>query len=330
MSDLPVHHDGPEPPPAANADAQLPPGETPAAERQPVETPAGTLPFVPRVTPIPASQELEADVLPFRRKGEVKRRKKSLAARLLKPLAIACFIVGLPVVVGVWLLNAPQFGLRNVGFGVESEHQRVPKAWVEQTLASFEGQNIWQLPLADVEQALHRHPWVESVGLRKAPPRTLVVSVVEKREVALFRRGASELFYVDGAGKVIDRFDYQPGKSDLPIFSGGDPAVLLPAAIGLLQEIEHAQPTWLAGLSEVEILGEQDYRLFTADLPFPLLVRAGTLNDKARRLQALLPQIVDRYPQVTAVDLRFARRIIVQPTDLDLTPAAKGPSAKAS
>ena len=70
---------------------------------------------------------------------------------------------------------------------------------------------------------------------------------------------------------------------------------------------------WHRGLSEIDILGRQDFKIFTTDLPFPLLVRGGTVEHKARRLKTLLPQIVDRYGPEAQVDLRFARRIIVQP-----------------
>lgn len=291
-----------------------PPGVPPAAP------PPGTLAFPNR--PAGHSHSLrdsEAEVVPLRPREKLKRLKTPLWIRLLRPLAAAAAIVGLPAMVVAWLLSSPAFELRETRFGAHSESRRVPSAWVESTLHGFAGRNIWQLPLDEVETALRRHPWVEAVGLRKAPPRTLVVSIVERSEAALYRRG-HELDFVDREGKLIDRYDPRGGAADLPILSAGDKAAgdpdgQLPAAMLLLAELEVANPNWSAGLSELEILGGDDFRIFTAELPFPLLVRAGTLEDKTRRLQALLPQIKDRYSEVKAVDLRFARRIIVQPTE---------------
>lgn len=296
-----------------------------AAPPPPGGSPPGTLAFPSRPYSGSAPRESEADVLPMRPREKVKRLKTPLWIRLLRPLAAAAAIVGLPAAVVVWLLSSPSFALAETRFGGAGQARKVPHAWVENTLRGYAGRNIWQLPLSEVEASLLRHPWVEAVGLRKAPPRTLVVSIVERSEAALYRRGG--IFdFVDQKGRLIDRYDPRGGEVDLPILSGGDPQLVLPAAMSFLAELEKVQPVWSAGLSEVEILGEQDFRLFTAELPFPLLVRAGTLEDKTRRLQALLPQIEDRYTEVKAVDLRFARRIIVQPMEL---PATEPPATQA-
>lgn len=320
MNDLPLQPAAPPRPPAAGPGG--PAGAPPA--------PPGTIAFPSRPYAGPGGPPPsggEAEVVPLRPREKVKRLKSPLWIRLLRPLAAALLIVGLPACTVVWLLSSPSFALREARFSPSSQSRRVPTAWVERTLHAFDGRNIWQLSLDDVEAALHRHPWVAAVGLRKAPPRTLVISIVEKSEVALYRRG-SELDFIDRDGRLIDRYDPRGGAADLPILSGGDPALALPAAMSLLSELDQAQPAWSAGLSEIEILGGDDFRLFTAELPFPLLVRAGTLEDKTRRLQALLPQIEDRYSEVKAVDLRFARRIIVQP--MDPTAAEAKPPAGAA
>ncbi|MFP5284167.1 MAG: hypothetical protein ACLGI9_00350, partial [Thermoanaerobaculia bacterium] len=60
-------------------------------------------------------------------------------------------------------------------------------------------------------------------------------------------------------------------------------------------------------------LGEQDFRLHTGSLRFPLLVTRGQVGPKVKRLTELLPQLDRRYPAIRAVDLRFSRRIVVQP-----------------
>ena len=180
---------------------------------------------------------------------------------------------------------------------------------------------------------LLRHPWIGGVDLRKRLPAELTVRVDEKRAVALLRDG-KDLHYVDAAGERIAPFDPQTGKLDLILLSrsmsgaeGKRPATAvssspvpheeaasLDRALRLLEELDRVRPPWAIGLSEVEILGEKDFRIHTASLPSPLLVRAGTLHLKAPRLEELLPRIVDRYGAAAAIDLRFARRIIIQPS----------------
>jgi hypothetical protein len=61
------------------------------------------------------------------------------------------------------------------------------------------------------------------------------------------------------------------------------------------------------------VLGEEDFRLHTGALRFPLLVTRGQVGPKIRRLEELLPELERRYPAITVVDLRFSRRIVVQP-----------------
>jgi cell division protein FtsQ len=273
---------------------------------------------------LPPAEKVD-NVLPFRPSKDrpVKRLKMPLWRRLLKPLALAIVIVAAPAFLIVWILQSPRFALQDIQWSARNENRRVEQDAIIKGLERFAGQNLWLLSLADVEKQLDQQPWIASISLRKVPPRTLVVEIVEKHEIALYRYGY-DLYYLDASGKRIERFD--PTKAprgsaaDLPILSGGDPAVHLEAAVDLLRELEKNQPSWYASLSEIEILSEQDFRLFTSEVPFPLLVRAGTLNDKAHRLEALLPQIVERYQAIAAVDLRFARRIIVQPIGPERAP----------
>ena len=171
------------------------------------------------------------------------------------------------------------------------------------------------------------HPWVRSVGVRKELPHRLRVAIVEHRPVALLE--TREAFhYVDADGRRIAEMTSEDVAMDLPLISRpdrvddeeqsgvarADERADLRVALQVVAEIDEAQQVWSEGLSEVEILGEQDVRLVTEALPFPLLVRAGTLGGRLRRLEALLPQIEARYGVVEAVDLRFARRIIIQPS----------------
>lgn len=256
-------------------------------------------------------------VLSFRRPGRrrVRRLRRHPLVRLLRPLASALLILAVPASVVAWFLAAPSFALKGVAVQ-EDSLGRVDGDWVRGALAEFEGANIWLLPLAQVEGSLKRHPWVGDVALRKLPPDGLAVQIVERREAALYRSDEG-LVYVDSTGRRIAPWQSVQGMGDLPILSGRGDAEHLAGAVALMEEIYAAGPAWAPGLSEVEILSELDFRLHTRDLPFPLLVRAGTVDAKAQYLQAILPRILDRFETVKAVDLRFARRIIIEPVAQD-------------
>lgn len=260
-------------------------------------------------TPLRRGRQAADNVVPFRRRRAVRRLKRHPLIRWLQPFSMAVVIVILPVVVAAWLLGSPRFALGEVQV---STGERVNKAWVEERMGPFHGRNLLLLPLEQIQERLRRHPWVATVSLRKEPPSRLHVRIEERREVALLRRG-SALLYLDTAGSAITPFEPTGEAVDLVLISqrseDDDPA----AALAFLRELEAAEVPWIEGLSEIRMLGQKDFKIFTTKLPFPLLVRGGTVENKARRLETLLPQIVARYGSGVEVDLRFARRIIVQP-----------------
>ncbi len=283
-----------------------------------------------------------------RRGSAVRRSRRGLLIRFLKPALAALALVTGPSAAVAWLMVSPRFAVRELAVVTGD---RVTDAWVRQALAPLIGENLPRLPLARAEQLLHAHPWVRGADLRKDLPARLAVRVTERHAIALLRAG-DDLFYLDSEGSRIAPCDPVAESADLPLISimeprltesqalnvratpaaaisaaatpsatlsqpdhgRGEPAGLASAAVRLLSEIDETGATWAAGLSEIEVLGEEDFRLHTSVLPFPVLVRAGTMNQRARRLEQLLPRIVERYGAVAAVDLRFTRRIIVQPS----------------
>lgn len=257
--------------------------------------------------------ELDRDgrVLPFRRRPfAAKRRRRSLWLMMLSGFAGALLVVGLPFGLVVWLLTTPRFALRRVEIAGAT---RVSTAWAQEALRPLAGNNLLTLPIAQVRAVLAKQPWIESVEVRKHLPDRLVVTLSERQPAALMREGG-DLWYLDGQGLRIAPFSPADGAVDLLLVSRSSDVDVEPArALALALEIKQAQPEWAAKLSEIEVLGDEDYCLYTAALPFPLLVRAGTVADRGRSLAAVLPEIVRRYPRVSSVDLRFERRIVIQP-----------------
>lgn len=248
-------------------------------------------------------------VLPFRRRDQpLRRSRRPPLLRLARLLVAAVALVALPLAALAWPLLSPRFALRKT---VVESGDRVPAQWVERTLEPLLGQNLPLLSLSHVERLLKRHPWVEAVALRKALPDRLRVEVREKRAEALLRDDR-RLIYLDRGGRPIAAYDPRDGAVDLPLVSRDGERGSLAAALALAHEIAEVDPPWAAGLSEIEVLGEDDFRIHATGLPFPLLVRGGTLAEKLRRLDEVLPHVAGRYGRPRAVDLRFARRILVQ------------------
>ena len=265
----------------------------------------------------------EARVLPFRRPSSAVRvRRRSPWLVLGRHFAQALLLVGGPLALGLWLFSSPTFALARVG--VDGNHF-VERAWVDRALAPLLGENLLSLPLPLVEEMLSSNPWVEGVTVEKRLPNELRVSLVERRPAALLREGLT-LVYLDGNGRRIAAFDplrdpaREPASdplrrpNDLLLISVSPATGAAPAgAFDVARELSTIAPDWAATLSEVEVLGEGDFRLYLGALSFPLLVRAGTLRERVKELERLLPRLNQRYSKLSFIDLRFDRRIIFQP-----------------
>lgn len=253
----------------------------------------------------------EARVLPFRRPANAVRvRRRSPWLVLGRHFAQALLLVGGPVAFALWLFSSPTFAFTRLG--VEG-NRFVERAWVDRALQPLLGANLLSLPLPLVEDLMSTNPWVEDVAVEKRLPNELRVSVVERRPAALLREG-STLAYLDEQGRKIASFDPLRGPRDLLLVSVSPATGAAPAgAFAVARELEASSPHWAATLSEVEVLGEGDFRLYLGALTFPLLVRAGTLKERLSELEKLLPRLSQRYAKLAFIDLRFDRRIIFQP-----------------
>ncbi len=275
-------------------------------------------------------------VLDFRRRGTPpRRRRKSLLVKLLKPLAAAVGLVALPAGLVAWVLTAPRFQLRAVDVREikGSPGRRVSADAIRQALAPLQGKNLVRLSLADAAARVQRNPWIASVEIAKELPDRLRVRIAERKPIALLLAGR-DLVFADAEGRAIAPVATPAEleaarKTGLLVvsFPGKPHSNGMAAALKVAAELGRVEPNWAAKLAQIEVLGEEDFRLRTEALPFPLLVKGGEVASKMQRLVTLLPELARRYPKIEAVDLRFSRRIVVQPANSVPSAAAGGTGA---
>lgn len=269
----------------------------------------------------------------LKRSGAPPRRKRrNPLLELLRPLALSLLLVALPAGLLTWVLTAPQFRLLRVS--VENATPRLPEKALREAVSAFEGENLILLPLGGVAAALRRNPWVATVEVEKQLPDGLRIEVTERRPVALLMRGA-RLVFADEKGRPIAPLaspaDLEEARRlGLVVITFAhaqlSPAAGVGGALAVAGELGRVQPDWAGALSKIEVLGEEDFRLHTGALRFPLLVTQGQVGPKVQRLTELLPELDRRYPAIQAVDLRFSRRIVVQPAASK--PSASGPELR--
>lgn len=305
---------------------------------------------------------------PLRRFRASPRRRPARWLVWMHRVGLPLVALAVPAALGLWLLGSPRFALSDLEIRTADE-PRVAASWVRESLAPLAGRNLLLLPLAEVEEKLASHPWVEGVVMVKELPDRLHVEVEERRPRALVP-WHGRLWWADGEGFLIAPLQAEEGSPELPLVwdpvlaaaplpgeagsapgspeSFGAPAAAsapspvtetggaetdgeetegsggkgetervrsryLPTALATLAEVAEAVPAWAAELDRMVILGEEDFEIATAALPFPVRVRPGTAGTASRELGQLLPELVERYgSSIEAVDLRYSRRIVLQ------------------
>jgi cell division protein FtsQ len=231
-------------------------------------------------------------------------------------------VVAPPLALASWLVQSERFQLQSLGI---PETDRVEIEWVVERLTPELGQNLFLLPLSRVEKRLQGHPWVERVVVRKQLPQALVVTI-EERSAAAVLETREALFFVDRSGRRIAPVpDGEVADSWVRLTGSDGPGGELSTAMALAEErclekaiklnsglAASALPGRWKRLARIEVVGEDDFRLYAEDLSFPVLVRSADGVARAERLQGLLPEILDRADEVGEVDLRFRGRVIVR------------------
>jgi hypothetical protein len=247
---------------------------------------------------------------PMRRPLPLRRRRKSgLPGLFAGALLRALLLVGAPGGVVVWLLYSPYFLIREVRV---DGGPRVAADWVEQNLRPLVGRHVLAVSLQGVQRRLSAHPWIASVELRRELPDRLRVVVVERQPVALLDTGEGRAF-LDAEGETIVPCPPGAGQGLLVVRHPYGGPVPVQAVLDVVAELQRAEPAWGLAARHVEVMGDGEYRLDSAALPYPLLLKAGTVGEAAINLRRVLPEIERRFAAVELLDLRQPRRLVVRP-----------------
>lgn len=260
---------------------------------------------------------------PFLRPSQPRRRRRrSLWGRAARGLVRLVPVLALPLAAWYWINDGDTFALSAVE---TAGTPRISPDWIERALEPEIGSNLLALPLDRVRRRLEANPWLGRIEARKELPHVLRVDV-EERVAAAVLETDDGLWYLDADGERIARLE--PGDSPgglLRVAAGSTSIGISPAlasaeaasvrhALAIEGEIDRASlPDWSQPVLWVEVIGDDDYRVYLGTLPFPVLVRSRDVASRVATLEELRPAILERVPILAEVDLRFASRVIVRP-----------------
>ena len=269
---------------------------------------------------------------PFLRPSQPRRRRRqSILARAARWMLRFLPVLVLPAAAWFWVSDGDTFALA----AVETDGSpRISPDWIENALEPELGSNLIVLPLDRVRRRLEANPWLGRIEARKELPHVLRVDV-EERVAAAVLETEDGLYYMDSFGERIARLEPGDSTGSLVRIAAGATAIGISPALATSEaaSVRHALaiesaldpafvPSWSLPLLWVEVIGDDDYRVYLGALPFPILVRSSEVGGRLWALEDLRSAILERAPLLDEVDLRFANRVIVRP-DLDGIRAAE-------
>ncbi len=236
-------------------------------------------------------------------------------------------ILALSVVVVVGLsLVADQWMRSSTGVRVAVSGTLYTKAAdIERMAAIPDTANLADIDLMAVQKLIEQHPYVKRAIVRRDPPSTLLIEVVERQPVALIMNADGTEMMIDEEGFVFPVTEY-PGAQDLPVMTRTqqqaevkagtqltDARVL--AAAHVLQTARDLDTSIYDLISEVQLDGRQDLVMYTSDCGVPVIF--GPDENTVAKLWSLKAfwetvAVKEDPAQLEYIDLRFRNQVVVK------------------
>ena len=277
--------------------------------------------------PQEALAEEEPRYLRRQKPVEIRRRKfgkkawKTYFRVSLAVVAVAA-VAGAIFATGNFLLTSPQMALASPSQVEISGNHFVSRSSVLEIFSADRGRSVMRIPLSKRRAQVEALPWVERATVRRALPNRIQVDIVERTPVAFLREG-SNLFLVDGQGKILDR----PLEADFhfPVVTGisgamprDERALRMKMMVDFLSAIQQVRSGAADSVSEIDLSDATDLQATLAGLqgaPDAVLVHFGNgdFHDKFQILLNNINQWESAAGRVASVDLRFQHEVVVNP-----------------
>ncbi len=180
------------------------------------------------------------------------------------------------------------------------------------------GENMFKLNLEEAAQKVRELDWVARVYLERRLPQTILISIVERKPVALLDSGA--LYGMDRGGRVFSPSDVLL-KEDLPLISGmkveADSmgttrmAEAVKPALDFLDFIRQRDPVLAQDVSELG-LGEPDSLKVTFIDGITAVFNPQVTERELRRMALVLSDLSQRRKKAGTMDFRYRDMVLVK------------------
>jgi cell division protein FtsQ len=247
-------------------------------------------------------------------------------------LAALC---GVSLAVGLWY-GVPR-GVRAIAShryfaltSIEIEgHRRLDRREVLKWAGVAEGRSVWDATPGAVRVRLLSHPWIQQVQVQREFPNRLMITVQERRPVAIVLLDG--LRYVDRHGRVLGPLRNDDSR-DFPIISGLDGAEIadftgigMHRALQLLRWCERLNS--LDTVSEIHVDRRRGVTVFPRRTAVAVVLGWGGWREKLQRSARVFAAWEGQTDRLAAVDLSF-RDLVVLKLREEHRPTAARPSKR--
>jgi cell division protein FtsQ len=185
--------------------------------------------------------------------------------------------------------------------------------------------NILRIDLRQLRSRLEQEPWIRRIEIRRILPSTLKIHVQERVPSVIAEIGG-ELELLDNEGILLDHYNRDYGKLDVPVFCGlrgGDAAsyrVLqednssrVRVGVQVLTELATGSPDYTRALSEVDLSDPANVKVLLVNDTAEVLLGDRDFLKRFQMFMSNLPQYQDLKSQgkdIATVDLRFDSQIV--------------------
>ncbi|UCD56358.1 MAG: FtsQ-type POTRA domain-containing protein [Candidatus Hydrogenedentota bacterium] len=258
-----------------------------------------------------------------RRLQKVKRRQRVLMARkkrvaraaasAVKLLLFGVAVAVLTVDVLDYLHSSPKFSIAHIAV---NGNTHVTACEIIAKSGIVEEENIFGVNVRISAAAIREIPWMRDARIQRRFPDEIHIETVERRPVALVL--LRELFYIDGEGKVLAKFDCSDGP-DVPVITAKALAEAKPGdsisiegiteALEIAQIINAMDASEKIRISEINVDDPSNILMIAEQSGANIFMGSGDLQGKLWRLAKIAEAIHQNKRFHTAnlerIDMRF-------------------------
>ena len=266
--------------------------------------------------------------VPPRKVGRLRSLARSRFGRILLGLAFFSALAGLATAawaVRSFLEHDPRFRIDSSASIQATGVTELTRPELMSVFGSDIGRNVFFVPLARREAALEAQPWVRHATVMRLLPDSLRVTIEERVPIAFVRIGRQiQLADRDGMLLSMPPATLAARHYSFPVVIGLDPASPPQARadrMRLFQSFVAALDSDGANissqLSEVDLSDLDDVRAVVPAQGTDILLHFGDSDflERYRSYKEHLPEWRRQYPNLSAVDLRYDRQVVLKMAD---------------